>query len=72
MQKKNLEPSNIELSSQMISSVKASRQRYSAYLEEQKNIKEKSKKNDQIEILNCRTRGCYVKEGMIVESLLEC
>ena len=33
----------------MIRSVKASWQRYSAYLEEQKKIKEKCKKSDQIE-----------------------
>ena len=36
MRKKDLKPSNFELSSQLIRYVKASRQRYSAYLEEQK------------------------------------
>ena len=39
MQRKGLEPLNIELSSQLIRSVKASRKRYSVYLEEQKKIK---------------------------------
>ena len=48
-EEKDLKLSNIELLSRMIRSVKASRQRYSAYLEEQKKIKEKCKKNDQIE-----------------------
>ena len=41
IQKKDLNPSNIELSSELIRSVKASRQRYSAYPKEQKKIKEK-------------------------------
>ena len=62
MQKEDLKPSNIELSSQLIRSVKASRQSYSAYLEELKKIKEKSKKNDQIEIRNAEPKDAISKK----------
>ena len=67
MQKKDLKPSNIELSPQLIRSVKGSRQRYSAYLEEQKKIKEKSKRNDQIEILNAELKDAISKKERLLK-----
>ena len=52
----------------MIRSVKGSRQRCSAYLDKQKNVKNKTKKNYQIEILNTELQDVISKEGAIVRS----
>ena len=52
MQKKNLTPSKIELSASLIKSAKASRQRYSVYLDEQKKLKVKDNIDKQRDILN--------------------
>ena len=67
MQKKDLKPSNVELSSHLIRSVKASRQRYRTYLEEQKKVKGKSKKNDQIEILNAELKDAISKKERLLK-----
>ena len=63
MQKKDL----IEPSSQLIASVKALRQRYSAYLDEQKKLEDKSKKNDQIEMLNAKLQNVLSKKKRLLK-----
>ena len=62
MEKKNLKLGSIEPSSQLIRFIKVSRQRYSTYLGEQKKLKDKSKKNDQIEMLNAELQDVLSKK----------
>ena len=67
MQKKDLKLPNIGPSSRLIASVKALRQRYSAYLDEQKKLEDKSKMNDQIEMLNAKLQDVLSKKKRLLK-----
>ena len=66
MQKKNLTPSKIELSASLIKSVKASRQRYSVYLDEQKKLKVKDNIDKQRDILNMELQEVNSKKDLLL------
>ena len=66
MQKKNLTPSKIDLSPSFIKSVKASRQRYSVYLDDQKKLKVKDDVNKQRDILNMELQEVTSKKDMLL------
>ena len=66
MQKKNLTPSKIDLSPSLIKSVKASRQRYSVYLDDQKKMKVKDDVNKQRDILNMELQEVTSKKDMLL------
>ena len=66
MQKKNLTPSKIELSASLIKSVKASRQRYSVYLDEQKKLKVKDNIDKQRDILNMELQEVNSKKDILL------
>ena len=64
MQKRNLTPSKIELSASFIESVKASRQRCSVYLDEQKKLKVKDNIDKQRDILNMELQEVNSKKDL--------
>ena len=66
MQKKNLTPSKIEPSASLIKSVKASRQRYSVYLDQQKKLKVKDNIDKQRDILNMELQEVNSKKDLLL------
>ena len=68
MQKKNLAPSKIELSPSLLKSAKASRQRYSVYLDDKKKLKVKDDVDNQRDILNMELQEVTSKK----DTLLNC
>ena len=66
MQEKNLTPSKIELSPSLIKSIKASRQRYSVYLDDQMKLKVEDDVDKQRDILNMELQEVTSKKDMLL------